>query len=625
MFLKRDMNFLEMRAISIFHFFQFTIYFMAWMGGKLCLRYYKIVMVVQALFMSAGVALLFYGKDHLNHDDNLGHRALFTGAFCLVGVSHGLQMSTTLKLFDADRVRGTIINYFFMLFLITDAASFIGLTYLDDYMIMVYLGALVLACQLVLLLFFMTDKTEYDTYPGPFNEWRVYLDAYFQHLVLYANENVESRKTYKETRKERKIRLIKELLLKRKKLMMARSGPKIHFLDIVIPKYGAEYVNDVKIKWRLRTMLLLVPLIWMSVEIQYSYWMLSVYRMDRVLFLKPPQLILAVNGITNFCFIPVFLLLVNSFLKFAKFNTGMHRMVIGGCLIMLASFIGLNNINSQEGRGERSDEPYFNQVKQVVINGISCNLSFNEKVHVEYQQSTGMKTESPLHKVTVDLEADLHHHRTRKKQLRQSVNYDAYYASYDLDAFVFEWNSEAFFDVVIYFVDPRAKGQMLTVFPYDCKDRAPFDFHLDAANSEDIVGLAKMDIIFVAPPDLSQPRVIRVEHQREDDSYPGLRFLMGNDTEVKTFQVYRENELFLDFPSLENLTTNFYWLWVERGQWVGERQGQIIMIPLPASTAMGRICGSWWTMRRSWASGSTRRAGCTTWCLRPARASPSTR
>lgn len=559
MFLKRDMNFLEMRAISIFHLFETIVYMSAWLGGKFCLKYWKWVLGVQACLMAAGLGLLVYGSEHLHHSDNFAHRALFTGAFALVGVSHGLQLASTLKAFDTDVIRSNkYLNVFFLLFLVTDVGGFIGLTVLDDYMIVVYSGGVVLICQLLVLLCFLTDKTAFDTYPSPFHEWRIYLDAYFQHLVIYANENIETRKTFKETRKERKMRMIKELLLKRKKLMLTQQGPKAHFLDIAIPKYGLEYVNDVKQKWRLRSLFLILPLVWIGIEMQYSYWMLSVYRMDRVSFLKPPQLILAVNGLVNFVFIPVFMLLVNSVLKYAKFNTGMHRMVIGGCFVVLSVFVALNNINSQEANREKANEPYFNQVKQVVINGIHCNLSFNEKVHVEYQQASDVKTGGPLYRQTWRPKSK--RKRFRRQAESPVVSYDEYYESYDLDAFVFEWNWSTFFDMVIYYIDPTAKGQMLTVFPYDCKERSPFDFQLDARDSQEIKGRSEYDIVFIAPPDPAQPRVLRVGHQREDEAHPGLRFLVGNDTELKKFKIYRGEDLVYNFPGLSNLTTDFYWL-----------------------------------------------------------------
>lgn len=559
MFLKRDMNFLEMRAISIFHLFEVLVYMSAWAGGKFSLKYWKWVMGVQTLLMAAGIGLLVFGKEHLHHDDNFKHRALFTSAFALVGCSHGLQLATTLKAFDTDVIKSKgYLNVLFLLFLVTDVGGFIGITILEDYMVVVYSAAVVLLFQLLVLLCFLTDKTEFDTYPSPFHEWRIYLDAYFQHMVAYANENIETRKTFKETRKERKMRMIKELLMKRKKLIMTKQGPKVHFLDIAIPKYGPEYVADVKQKWRLRSLFLLLPLVWIGIELQYSYWLLSVYRMDRVSFLKPPQLILAANGIVNFLFVPIFMLLVNSILKYAKFNTGMHRMVIGGFFVVLSVFVALNNINSQESKREKANEPYFNQVKQMVVNGIHCNLSFNEKVHVEYQQSVDVKTSGPLHRQF------FHKTSKRRRYRRQAdapvVNYDEYYASYDLDAFVFEWNWSTFFDIVIYYIDPTAKGQMLTVFPYDCKERSPFDFQLDAKDSQDIKGRSEYDIVFIAPPDPSQPRVLRVAHQREDDAHPGLRFLVGNDTEVKKFRIYRGDVLVYNFPALSNLTTAFYWL-----------------------------------------------------------------
>lgn len=555
------MNFLEMRCISTFHLFELIVYLSAWVGGKFCLRHWKIVLFIQTLLLAIGIGLLSWGNDHLDEEDNLAHRALFTSAFALVGVSHGLQLATTLKIMDTDIIRSiTNFSAYFVIFLATDVCGFIGMTVFDDYMVIVYIGAVVLLCQLLVIGFFVSDKTEFETYLDPFNEWRVYLDAYFQHVVIYANENIETRKTFKETRKERKMRMIKELLMKRKKLLASKQGPKAHFLDMAIPKYGIEYINGVKLKWRLRSLFFFLPMVWIGVELQYSYWLLSVYRMDRLSFLNPPQLILAVNGVTTFLFLPIFMLLINSILKYAKFHTGMHRMVIGGLFVVLAVFLALNNINTQETNREKANEPYFNQVKQVVINGINCNLSFNEKVHVEYQQSFGMKTGGPVYRLMAKKKEDSR--RRRSKRAEKSVmNYDEYYESYDLDAFVFEWNWSTFFDMVIYYIDPTAKGQMLTVFPYDCKDRAPFDFQLDVKDSADIQGLSEYDIVFIAPPDLSSPRILRVGHQREDESRPGLRFLVGNDTQVKKFTIYRgDEEVVYSFPGLSGLTTDFYWL-----------------------------------------------------------------
>lgn len=560
MFLKHDMNFLEMRSISIFHIFELTVYLSAWAGGKFCFKNWKIVMAVQLVMMAIGLGLLGWGGQNLHQWDDFKHRAMFTGAFSMVGIGHGLQMATTLKAFDTTIIRSqNYLNHFFFLYLITDVAGFIGITFLNDYLTVLWTGCVVISFQLFVLLVFLTDKTEFDTYPGAFNEWQVYFDAFFQHLVIYANENIETRKAFKETRKERKLRLIKEVLMKRKKLLASRQGPKVHFLDIAIPKYGIEYISDVKQKWRLRSLFLILPMVWIAIELQFSYWMLSVYRMDRVAFLKPSQLILAVNGIVGFFFMPIFMLLINSILKFAKFNTGIHRMVIGGCFIVMSVFIALNNINTQETNREKANEPYFNQVKQMVVNGINCNLSFNEKVHVHYEQTFHMKTTGPVYKQTWRAK------QTKRKRFRRQgrpsvINYDRLYESYDLDAFVFEWNWSTFFDMVIYYVDPKAVGQMLTVFPYDCKEWSPFDFQLDVKDSLGIKGRSEYDIIFVAPPDPSRPRKLRVQHQRDDESKPGIRFLVGNDTEVKIFNIYRGDRLVYSFPGLRNLTTAFYWL-----------------------------------------------------------------
>lgn len=559
MFLKHEMQFLEMRAIAMFHLLEFIVYFSAWVGGKFSLQSWKFVMTFQIFALGAGLGLLGYGTTQLHEPDDLMHRLLFVSGFALVATGHGLQLATTLKAFDTDHIKKqTYLNHFFYLFLITDVAGFIGLTFLNDYMIVLYVGGGVFICQIFVLLFFLPDKTEFDTYPGPFQEWRVYVEAYFRHLVNYANENVEARKVFKETKKERKMRMIKELLLKRKKLLLSMQGPKVHFLDIAIPKYGLEFVNDVKLKWRFRSLMLILPVVWIGIELQYSYWMLSVYRMDRMSFLKPPQLILAVNGIVTFLFMPIFALLINSILKFAKFNTGMHRMVIGGFFVVLAVFLGLNNINTQETNRQKANEPYFNQVKQMVINGINCNLSFNEKVHVEYQQSFDMKTSGPTFK-------QVWRPPTKRKRFRRAappevVNYDAYYESYDLDAFVFEWKWSTFFDMVVYYVNPSAQGQMLTVFPYDCKERPPFDFQMDVKSSSGIMGRSEYDIIFIAPPDPSHPRILRVGHQRENEAHPGIRFFVGNDTQVKKFNIYRGDEMIYSFPDLKDLTTDFYWL-----------------------------------------------------------------
>lgn len=227
---------------------------------------------------------------------------------------------------------------------------------------------------------------------------------------------------------------------------------------------------------------------------------------------------------------------------------------------MSSTLIKFLHNSLQESKREKANEPYFNQVKQVVINGINCNLSFNEKVHVEYQQSSGMKTPGPVFRVHWRNKTEMR--LKRKKREKPVLSYDEYYESYDLDAFVFEWNWSTFFDMVIYYLDPTAKGQMLTVFPYDCKDRSPFDFQLNVKVSRDIMGLSEYDIVFIAPPDLSHPRILRVGHQREDESRPGLRFLIGNDTKVQNFTIYRDDEMVYSFPALENLTTAFYWLYV---------------------------------------------------------------
>lgn len=564
MFLKHEINLLEMRAISIFHFLEFIVYISAWAGGKFCLKHWKRVMGVQIVLMAAGLGLLGYLTVHLHHSDDLKHRWLFTGGFTMVALGHGLHLASTLRALDTEEIKSfKYLNPLFLICLVTDVVGFIGITFLDDYLVLLYSGAVVLFFQILVFACFFSDQTEFDTYPHPFHEWRIYLDAYFQHLVVYTNENIETRKTFKETKKERKMRMIKEVLMRRQKLLMEKKGPKVHFLDISIPKYGLEFINDVKHKWRLRSLFLILPLVWIGIEVQFSYWMLSVYRMDRMEFLKPSQLILAVNGLVSFIFIPLFMLLINSILKYARFHTGMHRMVIGGCFVVLSVFVALNNINSQEANRQKANEPYFNQVKQQVINGINCNLSFNEKVHVEYQQSFDTKTSGPAFKqVWKSPEESTRRTKRYRRDVQrdQHVDYAAYYEEYDLDAFVFEWNWSTFFDVVTYYVDPKERGQMLTVFPYDCKERSPFDFQLDVSSSEDIQGRPEYDIIFIAPPDPSHPRILRVGHQREDDAHPGIRFLIGNETAVKKFNIYRNNSLIYSFPGLENLTTDFYWL-----------------------------------------------------------------
>ena len=559
MFLKRDVNFLELKAILIYHVFEAFIYLSAWAGGKCCLaRFWKHVMVVQVLMMAGGVGLLGFGQQQLRDFPGKNLETVFGSGFVLVAVGHGIQMATTLQAFDTDVIRSQkYLNHFFFLLLVTDAGGFIGLTQAEDYGIFLILGGVVAGLQALVVGFFIMDKTDFEftTYSGILLEFRVYMDSQFQRILSDMNQNIDSQK---EGQKERKLRTIKELLMKRRKVMAMQQGQKEHLLDNVVAKYGLQLVNDLKLKGRLNLMLCFLPLVWIGIELQYSFWMMSVYRMDRMSFLNPPQLILGLNLIVAAFFIPLFTVLINSFLVAAGYFRGMHRMLIGGFFVVLSVLMALNNINAQELRNEKANEPYFDQVKLVMINGINCNLSFNEKIFVDYQQTHGLKTSVPIFKYSSMPE--IRRFRARSNSHSKMASIDDYYESYDVDAFVFEWEWSTFFDMATYYVKPGSVGQMLTVFPYDCKEHNPFDFLLDTRASKGLKGSSQYDIIFIAPPDPSVPRVLRVHHQRDVHSKPGLRFLIANDTIVHNFQVYRGDKLLFEFPKLEGLDTKFYWL-----------------------------------------------------------------
>lgn len=133
-----------------------------------------------------------------------------------------------------------------------------------------------------------------------------------------------------------------------------------HWMDQCIGAFPNDFVQDLKKKFRLHKFYLSLALLWVAVEMKYSYWIFSTYLCKRVLspnlVISPPQYI-ALTPIFFLIFGPIFYLIIRPMLSLSYYNNSFRQMCLGAFLLLAGSCVGWRIICLQRELGTEFYEP----------------------------------------------------------------------------------------------------------------------------------------------------------------------------------------------------------------------------------------------------------------------------
>lgn len=284
------------------------------------------------------------------------------------------------------------------------------------------------------------------------------------------------------------------------------------------------------------------------------------------------QSVFAIQQLTMLLLIPIYSYLINPICKAIWRKNPLRKMGLGVLILLSAMFLALYLVYVQELHHIRPIEPYFDQSKVVIRNGLDCTLYLSNRLDQEAQQykilkkhaidtqssiSFGNKTKNnkflTLHQF-LEIENEELYSSLKINEEEDDVE-EIKYGNfvYPVRAAPKTVDGTTYLIKVNQNVSNFRSIQFLTVIPWNCKYQTLY--HLRFAGQEDDQrDSTNMTIILIEP---TKVRQIVVPYTRKANPSPGIRFFFANITPVHTFKIERNFTEIYSFPYLKKLPEDF--------------------------------------------------------------------
>lgn len=298
--------------------------------------------------------------------------------FALFGLGHGALKSAIHRMLKMNLL-GRAFAYW-SLALLTMEALFIGLLPMYFSLSVQPIVILSLLGATFLLLLVSVLASLFDNHSaGDYKLSQVFGATYYGIVRLFVDA-------------EEKLRT--RVRSKGAKQPMEKLNRKGHWMDQCIGAFPNDFVQDLKKKFRLHKFYLSLAILWVAVEMKYSYWIFSTYLCKRVLspnlVISPPQYI-ALTPIFFLIFGPIFYLIIRPMLSLSYYNNSFRQMCLGAFLLLAGSCVGWRIICLQRELGTEFYEPGVkwvvgcNYLGAIVLN--RCKILYEFRATLQFQSA----------------------------------------------------------------------------------------------------------------------------------------------------------------------------------------------------------------------------------------------
>lgn len=583
LFLRYTIQCSEMWATFYFHMYEMVLYFTAFALGQVAMIRMQHLLFASpwCYTLSLGLAIMLVVTKELSPT---GSRVLTIMTVLSFAVSSGLNMAGCLKLVDFE-IYPRIVCYVVFVSLTVDILGNFFLPFYFSFMeyedavfkvgiSMCVLIIVLILLQVAIICVFFGEPRNPPAYK-PF----LPLVCLLYNLAIPIGElfSKEGRANLKRKRVNKKV--FEMAQLKRRKgldLTEEEAAAEYNWLDGSTPRFDDLFVYELKFMIRYWIIMATLPGIFIAFELRYSFWIFSIQRLNRLTWwdrvLLPTQSILSIQQLTVLIFIPFYAYILNPILRRTWINDPLRRMSLGALFILFACLAGVAIVYQQEVYGIRSNEPYFDQTKISVRNGLPCELVLNERLVQRDQQWIFGKTKKAH---ATSPENYLTGFRRQTKDTNYLVKVDENDFVYDKmrrrdrgqKEFVYPAANPRVGDTATFYikVGERTKSdrlmQSMAIVPVHCLTEKPYNL-VFLPRSDDHRDTTNMTLLLIGPTKIT---ALVVPYTRPLKIEPGIRFIFANRTPVAMFQVWRKSKKIYDFPYLRNLHLNYYWFKVGDG------------------------------------------------------------
>lgn len=571
--MRYEMGFSEGRSTFYFHFFEMITYLTAFIMGQFSLYSLTPLLWLAPICYCGATSMIILARDASDFEFK---KVMMFGALFGFGATHGLNLVGSHRLVEIE-LEHKAVRFVVPFTILAEAFAnlFCPFTFykLNNDVSPIFITVILygIIAGLVFLQFLVAIigslKNAAELYHQPWIHIEIILYRLTLPLFAMLHSKKIQKKHDKQKAKEQKIKDRRWLFKLGMPMTYEETESEIHWLDRAYPQYPKNIVEDMKYKLNYWRIFLSFPGIFTMFEIKYSFWMFSVHRLYRRMWSIdfPASSIIALQNIFTLCFIIVFIYLLNPIFQLTFLRKPLRKMGLGALFILGSLCCSEFLVYKQDVLQIRPNEPYYDQTKVAIRNGLDCDVMFNERTILEHQQwSFAQISEASSKSEDPDMKSN--EYRSVDFDYFDKINandklFDELKLKGDVDTVenVYPITLKATGDSATFFVkmtkpsDDSGKAQSVTVYPVNCDLTYPFNIPFEAPNL-DLQYTSEMAIILIEPKKVS---TYRVPFTRPREIQPGIRFFFANQTPVYSFEIMRDKQIIQTYPYLNDLEMDF--------------------------------------------------------------------